>query len=275
MSELGTAVPTGGNIPAPDRGAPAPPKPRSPAAEVGWALASTAALLAWLTWQWGWVWAVAGMIGLLIHEVGHLLAINALGCGPGRIHVIPFLGGAATMKRPPKTEFQGVLIALAGPVAGLLAALPFIAASVISGDPRWSGGAFFIAMINLLNLMPAPPLDGSKALGPALAWIHPMVERGALVLVGGAAAYWALRRGSLPLRAPSSPSPPWASLRRGAICDPRPSSSAVGQVGSPPSTSCGWPSLGLGVAAALISVGVRRLNGLGAATSPLRLTGMH
>ena len=197
MSELGTAVPTGGNIPAPDRGAPAPPKPRSPVAEVGWALASTAALLAWLTWQWGWVWAVAGMIGLLIHEVGHLLAINALGCGPGRIHVIPFLGGAATMKRPPRTVFDGVLIALAGPLAGLLAAIPFIAASLMTDDPRWAGGAFFIVMINLLNLLPAPPLDGSKALGPALAWIHPMVERGALVLVGGAAVLWALQRGSL------------------------------------------------------------------------------
>ena len=89
-----------------------------------------------------------------------------------------------------------MLIALAGPVAGLVATLPFFAAAALTHDPRWAGGAFFIAIINLLNLAPAPPLDGSKALGPALAWVHPWLERAALVLIGGAAVPWALNRGS-------------------------------------------------------------------------------
>ena len=160
-------------------------------------MASTALLAAWIAYQWGWVWAVAGVVGILVHECGHMVVINALGCGPSRIHIIPFFGGAATMKRPPKTEFQGVLIALAGPIAGLVSTIPFFLAAGLTGDPRWAGGAFFIAMINLLNLAPAPPLDGSKALGPALAWVHPMLERVGLVLVGGAAALWALHRGSL------------------------------------------------------------------------------
>lgn len=188
MTEVGTAVPPGGDIPAPDQRA-----PQSPRAQLGWALASTAALLLWLAWQWGWVPAVAGVIGVLVHETGHLLVINALGCGPSRIHIIPFFGGAATMQRPPKSEFHGVLIAMAGPVAGLLAAVPFIVATRITGDPRWTDGAGFIILINLLNMLPAPPLDGSKALGPALARIHPLVERAALVLIGGAVAYVALR----------------------------------------------------------------------------------
>lgn len=194
MAEFETAVPTGGEAPETDGRAPAP---RSPASEIGWALVSTALLALWIAWQWGWLWAVAGVFGILVHECGHMLLINALGCGPSRLQVIPFLGAAATMKRAPRTEFQGVLIALAGPVAGLLASLPFFAAAVLTGDPRWRGGAFFIAMLNLLNLAPAPPLDGSKALGPALAWIHPWLERVALVAVGAAAALWAFNRGSL------------------------------------------------------------------------------
>ena len=37
--------------------------------------------------------AVAGMIGLFVHEGGHMLVINALGCGPSRLRIIPFLGG--------------------------------------------------------------------------------------------------------------------------------------------------------------------------------------
>jgi Zn-dependent protease len=140
----------------------------------------------------GWVWALAAVFGVLIHELGHLALINALGCGPGRIHFIPFLGGAATMPRAPDTEFKGVLIALAGPVIGLLAAAPFVLAYRYSGDRVWLGGAFFIGMINLINLAPAPPLDGSKVLGPALARIHPWVERAALLLVGALAVAWAV-----------------------------------------------------------------------------------
>ena len=62
----------------------------------------------------------------------------------------------------------------------------------MAGCAAWLGGAFFIALINLVNLAPAPPLDGSKAIGPALAAIHPWVEKGALVLVGGAAVLWAV-----------------------------------------------------------------------------------
>src|SRR5581483_9433750 len=87
-------------------------------------------------------------------------------------------------------------IALAGPAAGLLAAIPFFVVARWTGDARWLGGAFFVGIINLINLAPAPPLDGSKALGPALARIHPLLERIALVLVGGLAVLWAVRSGN-------------------------------------------------------------------------------
>lgn len=194
MTEVTTAVPPGGDAPVPPRATPSQPKPQSPAAEIGWGLASTALLLLWLAWQWGWFMAVAALVGLLIHEGGHMLVINALGCGPSRLRIIPFFGGAATMARAPRTEFHGVLIAMAGPIAGLIAAAPFLAATRVTGDPRWTDGAGIIILINLLNMLPAPPLDGSKALGPALARIHPMVERAALVLIGGAVAYFALRQ---------------------------------------------------------------------------------
>lgn len=193
MSEFGTAVPTGGEAPSPERATPRPP---SLGSQIGWGIASTALLAGWIAFQWGWIWALAGVFGILVHETGHLLVINALGCGPSRIIIVPFFGGAATMPRPPRTEFHGVLIALAGPFAGLASTLPFFAAAGLTHDPRWAGGAFFIAMINLLNLAPASPLDGAKALGPSLAWVHPWLERAALVLVGGAAALWAFNRGS-------------------------------------------------------------------------------
>ena len=171
------------------------PEP-SPASRLIWGLISTALLAGWIAWHMGWVWAVAGVFGVFVHEFGHVLAMNALGSGPGRIVIVPFVGGAAIPKRAPSSEFRGVLIALAGPVFGLLAMAPFFTAFAATGQTVWLGGAFFIAVINLLNLAPAPPLDGSKAFGPALAWVHPWIERGALILIGALVVLWAVQRGS-------------------------------------------------------------------------------
>jgi Zn-dependent protease len=163
----------------------------APGASLIGAIISSVLLAAWIGWQMGWAWAAAGVVGVLVHELGHLVMINLMGCGPGRIHFIPFLGGAATMTRAPNTEFKGVLIALAGPLAGLLAAVPFMFIFEQTDERAWLGAIYFIGMINLINLAPAPPLDGSKALGPALARIHPWLERGALLLVGAAAVAYA------------------------------------------------------------------------------------
>jgi Zn-dependent protease len=229
MSE--TVSPWGPPVPdTPTPPAPAPPAAPSPLSEWIWGAISTVLLAGWIAWQMSPLWAVAAVFGVFVHEFGHVLVINWAGSGPSKIRIIPFFGGAATMARPPLTDFKGVLIALAGPVFGLLATLPFFGLAAWTGVPGWQSGAFVIAAINLLNLAPAPPLDGSKALGPILARIHPLLERAALLAVGALAIAWTLSRGSwlLPLviglslfgalrsprlRAPAEPltTPQWAA----------------------------------------------------------------
>jgi Zn-dependent protease len=174
------------------RAAAPPPATPSPGSQLAWNVISTALLAGWIALRMGWIWALAGVVGVFVHEFGHVLAMNALGSGPARIRIVPFLGGAAIPRTPPSTEFKGVLIALAGPLFGLLAMAPFFGAYVVTGQDAWLGGAFFVAVLNLLNLLPAPPLDGSKAIGPALAFIHPWVEKGALAVIGAAAVLWAV-----------------------------------------------------------------------------------
>jgi len=51
-------------------------------------------------------------------------------------------------------------------------------------------------MINLINLAPAPPLDGARALGPVLARIHPWVEQGVMLAIGAVVIVWAMTNGS-------------------------------------------------------------------------------
>jgi Zn-dependent protease len=175
-----------------------PPSPKEPSrlSTLLWGVAGTLVLAAWLSYQMGPLWGVAAVIGVFVHEFGHVLVINWAGSGPSRIRIIPFFGGVATMARAPDTELKGVLIALSGPVFGLLAALPFFGLAAGTGQPAWLTGAVVIAGFNLLNLAPAPPLDGSKAFGPVLARIHPLLERGALLAVGLVAIVWTLSRGS-------------------------------------------------------------------------------
>ena len=161
-----------------------------------WAVVSTLLLGGLIWWTTGsWVVAVAALFGLFVHEYGHVLAMNRLGMGPAKIYIIPFLGGLARGQRNPKTEWDGVLVSLAGPAFGLLAVIPAVGLWFVTGDPAWMLGAFFIAMINLVNLAPAPPLDGSKALGPVLARIDPMVEKAALILIGALVVWWGFSTG--------------------------------------------------------------------------------
>ncbi|WP_298745235.1 site-2 protease family protein [uncultured Brevundimonas sp.] len=162
-----------------------------------WAVASTL-LLGGFIWAvtGSWVIAVALIWGLFVHEYGHVLAMNRLGMGPARIYIIPFLGGVAKSQRLPQSEWHGVLVSLAGPAFGLLAAIPFLAGFVVTNNGLWLQGVFAIALINLVNLAPAPPLDGSKALGPVLAGVHPMLEKAALMLVGVVVVLWGLTNGS-------------------------------------------------------------------------------
>jgi Zn-dependent protease len=177
-----------------------PSSPGAPVIDKGqslpWAIGSTLLLggFIWLT-TGSWVVAVAAIFGLFVHEYGHVLAMNRLGMGPANIYIIPFLGGLARGQRNPDSEWHGVLVALAGPAFGLLAVLPAVAVWLATGDDAWMLGAFFIAMINLVNLAPAPPLDGSKALGPVLARIDPMVEKAALIAIGGLAVWWGVSTG--------------------------------------------------------------------------------
>ncbi len=162
-----------------------------------WSVLSTLLLGGFIWWISGsWVIAVAAIVGLFVHEYGHVLAMNRLGMGPAKVYIIPFLGGLAKGQRMPKSEWDGVLVSLAGPAFGLLAALPFFALYFGTGQTMWLNGVFAIGLINLVNLAPAPPLDGSKALGPVLARIHPMVEYAVMIAIGALVVWWGVSNGS-------------------------------------------------------------------------------
>ena len=112
---------------------------------------------------------VWGGVAAAVHELGQVAAIRLLG---GRIDGLYLTGVGAVIVPQRERLFsygEECLVALAGPAASVLLAL---------GAAAWGqfgrGDAYLLTGISLalgiFNLLPAGPLDGSRALGALVAW---------------------------------------------------------------------------------------------------------
>jgi Zn-dependent protease len=100
------------------------------------------------------------IIVIFIHELGHLVMMKSLGYKDVRMFFIPFFGAAVTGKKENTNGLSGALIALAGPVPGIIFSL--IVLSIGSTNAILIKYANISLFINVLNLLPIVPLDGGK-----------------------------------------------------------------------------------------------------------------
>jgi stage IV sporulation protein FB len=122
------------------------------------------------------IYAVAILLSILVHELGHAVVGRRLGLQPRRIVVHGFGGLCEYGRRP--TPKQGVLSALAGPGAGLaLGALCFglLLGAIAIGPSVPVGVTIFLEQMvwinvvwSLFNLMPIHPLDGGSVMANGL-----------------------------------------------------------------------------------------------------------
>lgn len=104
------------------------------------------------------------LVILAIHEYGHWWRIRAEGLRAIGPYLVPPIGAVA-VAWPPATNAGQARIAFAGPVAGLAGGLVFLAASVLTGSPLLLDAAHVSFLLNLLNMLPMPPLDGGRIVG--------------------------------------------------------------------------------------------------------------
>jgi Zn-dependent protease len=111
----------------------------------------------------GWTWQVAiGLVVLIfVHEMGHFVAAKIFGLPVSVPMFIPFMG-AYVRHGLPANNWDNAIIAYAGPLAGGLGGWACYALGLAVDFPWLYTTAFYTFILNLLNLAPIPPLDGSK-----------------------------------------------------------------------------------------------------------------
>ena len=108
---------------------------------------------------------------IFFHECGHAAAMRACGVPFSPMVFIPFLGAVIAMNKHPSSALDDAGIALAGPVAGSVAAAATAAAGHALDSQLLMALGDWGFMINLFNLLPVGGLDGGRV-GDALAsWI--------------------------------------------------------------------------------------------------------
>lgn len=126
------------------------------------ALAGTSFAL--YAYMFTWKFALVIMVQLFIHEYGHIWAMKRCGIKTKGIYFIPFFGGAAVASESFKTRWDEVYVAMMGPVFGFMCAVTSYALWLYTGQAFYAAAASWMAMLNVINLIPINPLDGGRVM---------------------------------------------------------------------------------------------------------------
>ena len=110
----------------------------------------------------GWRYAVGIVAMLFVHEMGHYLAARQRGVDVGMPTFIPFVGAWIELKQKPHDAETEAYIGLAGPMLGTVGAIGAYFLARNYGTSWLLAVAYTGFFINLINLIPLPPLDGGR-----------------------------------------------------------------------------------------------------------------
>jgi len=127
--------------------------------------------------RWGWRSVVYLAVAIALHELGHVFAMIVFGYKNVRVLFVPLFGGLAMGEPRELDATKNALVALAGPVLGLVTAVGAAVIAVRYGSPAWLVSYAWTALfLNAFNLLPLVPLDGGQFANDALFSRYPVVE---------------------------------------------------------------------------------------------------
>lgn len=120
---------------------------------------------------WGFPFAVGFVVLLLVHELGHVIALRREGIKASWPMFIPFMGAVITARSLGENALAEARVGLAGPVLGSIGSAACILVWHATGNDIWRALAFTGFFLNLFNLLPIVPLDGGRAMAAMAPWM--------------------------------------------------------------------------------------------------------
>lgn len=129
--------------------------------------------------------AVALVVMILVHEMGHVVEIRRQGMEATAPIFIPFLGAAIFQRQHPTTAVKQAQIGIAGPIAGTIGATAAFLLYTTTQNPVFLLAAALGFFLNLINMLPVWQLDGAWVLAPVSPWfqVAGLVAIGVLAVV--------------------------------------------------------------------------------------------
>jgi Zn-dependent protease len=120
---------------------------------------------------WGFPFALGFVVLLLVHEMGHVIALRREGIKASAPMFIPFLGALISARSLGDNAVAEARVGLAGPILGSIGAAACILIWHATGNDIWRALAFTGFFLNLFNLLPVVPLDGGRAMAAMTPWM--------------------------------------------------------------------------------------------------------
>jgi Zn-dependent protease len=139
-------------------------------APVGAAILAFLSVVAYAT-IWGFPFALGFVVLLLVHEMGHVIALRREGIKASAPMFIPFLGAVISARSLGDNAVAEARVGLAGPILGSIGAAACILIWHATGNDIWRALAFTGFFLNLFNLLPVVPLDGGRAMAAMTPWM--------------------------------------------------------------------------------------------------------
>ncbi len=120
---------------------------------------------------WGFQFAIGFVVLLLVHEMGHVIALRREGIKASAPMFIPFLGAVISARSLGDDAVAEARVGLAGPILGSIGAAACVLLWRATGSDFWRALAFTGFFLNLFNLLPVVPLDGGRAMAAMAPWM--------------------------------------------------------------------------------------------------------
>jgi Zn-dependent protease len=134
------------------------------------------------TLLWSWQFALGFVLLILIHELGHVIALRREGIPASAPMFIPFMGAVVGARSLGDNALAEARVGLAGPVLGSIAAGAVAIVGGVTGSALLEALGYTGMLVNLFNLLPVVPLDGGRAMAAMAPWMW-FVGFGALVVL--------------------------------------------------------------------------------------------